>query len=510
VTIERDRSRVDWWNLRLLDVADQPLLDHEVVDWLRGDLPRGEIVHHVSDLCTASDPAALATRAAISALQHAERRHLAATVDAYREALERPEQPSTNLPRAFWDARPELSAIRQAAWARRTPADSVLGAVLARTAWLVDPAVTLPSIIGARGTLDLCVALIGRSGAGKSASLDVAADMLPHRARPGYVSRGLGSGEGLIDAYLGKVDIVDAEGKKRVERRQVNRHGLFTLDEGAAFRELGSRQGSTLWPTIRSAWSGSQLGQANANEDRNRHLDARSYRFAMVAGFQPEYAAAMLADLAGGTPQRFLWLSALDPDLPDDPPDWPELGEPEFAIQNMTVDRQIEAEVAARHLARSRGYSTEAPIDSHRDLLRLKVAGLLTLIDGRVDVGGEDWHLAGIILNVSDAVRGTVYAAAAAGRAAQTAEDAERAAQRAVAARGAVEGDSEARALEGAARAIARHVHRQACEGGCRKRCVSRAPSSAHLRYVSAEDAISYATLMEWITEDFRPGRIEP
>ena len=115
------------------------------------------------------------------------------------------------------------------------------------------------------------------------------------------LERPLGSGEGLIEAYLGTVDELDDNGKPRKVRRQVNRSLLATLDEGQALGELGSRKGATLLPTIRSAWTGDALGQANASEERPRHLPGGAYRFALVAGFQTEHATALLDDVAGGT-----------------------------------------------------------------------------------------------------------------------------------------------------------------------------------------------------------------
>ena len=44
-------------------------------------------------------------------------------------------------------------------------------------------------------------------------------------------------------------------------------------------------------------------------------------------------------------------------------------------------------------------------LDAHADLLRLKVAALLALLDGRQDVTVEDWALAEMAVDVSTAVR---------------------------------------------------------------------------------------------------------
>ena len=55
------------------------------------------------------------------------------------EAPEQPE-PTTNLPSAFWIARPSLAHVRQAAHSRHRSADAVLHVVLARVAAMIEPA----------------------------------------------------------------------------------------------------------------------------------------------------------------------------------------------------------------------------------------------------------------------------------------------------------------------------------------------------------------------------------
>jgi hypothetical protein len=383
-----------------------------------------------------------------------------------------------NLPVTFWDARPELSAIRQAAHARGISADAVLGAVVARIAWQVSPAVTLPPVTGDVGSLDFCVATIGRSGAGKTVSQRCAAQLIPGPALdPGLDELPLGSGEGLIDAYFGTVLEDDGTGKKTKRKRQVRRGVLFNLDEGQALDEVARRKGSTLMPTIRTGWSGGRLGQALASEERSRHLPHNSYRFALIAGFQPEYAAQLLSDAAGGTPQRFLYVSASDLTIPEDPPPWPRvpLWEPSSELNKpLTVVATVSAEIRQRSLGRARGTSQGDPLDAHRDLLRLKISGLLTILDHRTDINGEVWHLAGMMLDTSDAVRRSIQRAAA-----DQAEKVEQARiVRQVRASLAVDRSTERRALERVALAIARHVHKKACDGGCRRRCVTLATSS--------------------------------
>ena len=422
------------------------------------------------------------------------------------------EGPSTpNLPAEFWQARTALANVRQAAHARARSADAVLGATLARVAALAPPTIKLPAVVGSAATLDLAVALIGRSGAGKTSSNNVAGELVPIVDEDVAVLP-LGSGEGLIESYIGMVDEVDDDGKTHKVRRQVMRAVLALLDEGQALADMDKRTGSTVMSTIRSAWSGDRLGQTNASAERRRHLAPGEYRFALLAGFQTEHAAALLDDAAGGTPQRFLFLPAEDPTVPDEAPEWPgslDWRPPVHQAAPMDIDAAVAAEIRGRNLARTRGEVTIDPLDAHRDLSRLKVAGLLALLDDRLTITAEDWHLAGMVLDTSDRVRSTIQWVAKA-----RARDAERAAtDRVVRRSAAVETDAEARALDAMTRAIARHVHRGTCDGGCRRRCASRATTGKHRQLVDVDRAIDEAETLRWIVregETIRPGEARP
>ena len=51
------------------------------------------------------------------------------------------------------------------------------------------------------------------------------------------------------------------------------------------------------------------------------------------------------------------------------------------------------------------GAATIDSLDGHAFLVRLKIAALLAIIDRRLNVTGEDWALAEIVMRTSDAVR---------------------------------------------------------------------------------------------------------
>lgn len=415
-----------------------------------------------------------------------------------------------NLPAGFWEARPELAQIRQAAHARTRSADAVLGVVLARLAVLIPPEVTLPPIVGATGSLDLAVALIGPSGSGKSSSARVSKELVPILDDNVAVVP-LGSGEGIVESYLGYVMRPDEDGKPQRVKEQVRRGVLAMLDEGQALAEMGGRRGSTLLPTIRTAWSGDRLGQANASQETRRLLDAGCYRFALVAGFQTDHAVTLLGDAAGGTPQRFAFFAATDPDLPDRPPPWPGplTIDHTYVHGPLDVDATIADEIRAQSLAVARGVIAVAPLDAHRHLLRLKLAALLGVLDSHRGIDLEDWQLAGQILDASDKVRKSIQATAAA----KAHEDESRSIAKADR-RATVLTDSEAeRACRGMARAIARHVHRGACVDGCKLRCVSRSTAGQHRKLATIDDALDLAIRHGWIIlsgEDILSGEAKP
>lgn len=423
-----------------------------------------------------------------------------------------PPAAAPNLPASFYESRPELAHIRQAAHCRGRAADAVLGVALARVAVLTPPTLRLPAPIDSEGTLDIAVTVIGRSGSGKSGAAKCARSLLPIEADD-LAEVGLGSGEGVIEAYLGMVEEVDLEGKSQRVKRQVRRGVLFMLDEGQALAEMGGRRGSTLLPTIRSGWGGEMLGQANASEDRRRQLAASEYRFALVAGFQLEHATALLDDAAGGTPQRFLFLPAHDPRIPDDAPPWPgrlAWRPPLHQTGPMGLDSTVAAEIRRRGLAMARGEVDDRdPLDSRRDLVRLKVAGLLAVLAGRTDIDAEDWALAGQVVDTSDLVRSSIIDAAR-----SRAREAERVRTAQLARRAAsLDDDAASRALEDMAKAIARHVHRGKCDGGCRRRCVTQATASKHRKMATIDDALDEAARRSWVVlqgEQIVPGEAAP
>jgi hypothetical protein len=199
--------------------------------------------------------------------------------------------------------------------------------------------------------------------------------------------------------------------RKSGELHRLRDSVLFDVPEVDTLTALGNRQGATLMPILRSAWSGEQLGFSYADPSKQLDVPARSYRCALMLGVQPTKAGPLLEDADGGTPQRFLWVPVTDPDMPrerttaPEPIVWdrrfPTVPRYEMAVCKEAVDAIDEA-----HWLRSRGEGD--PLDGHKLYCRLKVAAALALLDKRLEVTADDWRLSGRIMASSDETRAGV------------------------------------------------------------------------------------------------------
>lgn len=323
-------------------------------------------------------------------------------VQADREALENwvPDQIDETTAIEFWSARPILTHIHDFAHARRVSPWAVLGVTLARVIVMTPFTVKLPPIVGGEASLNLFVGLVGISGSGKGAAEAVAAEAVPIALMP--ETQTVGSGEGIAHAY--KIN------KKGVpEWRNDHHSALFSVPEIDSLAAQASRRGSTTMPELRRAWSGETLGFAYADPTRRVPIERHQYRLCLIAGIQPGRGGALLSEdeVAGGTPQRFLWLPAVDPDIPDVRPPCPQAWQwtpPRTdGVQRMTVCEVACQMIDAAALARARGQA--GALDGHLLLTQLKTAAALAIIEGRWNVNDDDWHLAGVIVEQSTRVR---------------------------------------------------------------------------------------------------------
>lgn len=436
-----------------------------------------------------------------------------------------PASDALHLPRAFYEERPVLHAISQAARSQRVPPDSALAVVLARVTFLTPNSIVLPALVGSKGSLNLFVGLIGGPGSGKTTSKRLGVDLLPSDGRRSLLDdMPLGSGEGIVDAYFELVRETGPNGKGvQHVKRQTRSAVFFYTDEGGAIAEVSSRRGSTTMSTLRAGWTGDTLGATNASMETRRRIPQGQYRLALVVGFQPSTAQVIVDDAATGTAARFIWAMATDPDAPDEPPAWPGpllWSPPEEichdgktpSVQTMTVHDDIRNEVATARLTALRGAAAVNDVDAHANLARLKIAGTLAILDRRLDINIDDWRLAGTYMRTSNAVREYVVITGQI----DARKREESTVARTVRREGAVVEDRISQGIERMAKAIGRHVHKGACDQ-CTRRCASRSTASADRHLATIDDAIDRALTLQWITvheegehKVLRPGKARP
>ena len=312
----------------------------------------------------------------------------------------------------FWDSRPVLRHIRDFARSRRVGPWALLGITLARTIAMVPPSVVLPALVGSYASLNLFVGVVGRSGAGKGGAEAAAAEAV--RSNQTVQTLTVGSGEAIAHAFM------ERRKNKQTDQWEIHQHTTRVLVSVAEVDTLGAlraRTAATIMPELRKAWMGEQLGFHYVDLTKRLPVPAHCYRLCMVVGIQPERAATLLDDAAGGTPQRFVWVPATDPDAPDIAPtpvpvwDWQLPLPPVVNASGRAVLPVCDTArwvIDAAQLARLRGNS-EA-LDGHALLARLKVAAGLALLDQRMEVGEVDWELAGTVMAVSEATRTAVVA----------------------------------------------------------------------------------------------------
>lgn len=333
------------------------------------------------------------------------------------------------LPAEFWGAAPVLEHIRAAAHRAVLSPDALLAAVLARIAAYVSPDVKVDTGIRTGVPLHLFVAVVGKTGAGKSSAATYAEELMPYPVvaddlpdspdesppdemlaspRPQPVSPaeyGLGTGQGVSEAYMGVRR--PESGKGRGVRTQVREHVLLTLDEGGSMIGVMDQSGSILAAELRSAWSGGLKGQANGRADTTRRVTR--YALGIIVSFQlPVYAGLVTEEhLQLGTPQRWLAVWGTDKSTPKDPPDDPgPLSLPVMPTGRMSLAADLQSEVRARALAIVTE-DIDVPLpESQRPAMVIRIAALLHILLGRSgDVDRSDIDMADLMFERSLAVQ---------------------------------------------------------------------------------------------------------
>jgi hypothetical protein len=308
--------------------------------------------------------------------------------------------------------RPELERIRDFARARMAPPAAVLAVALARVICRTPEWVTLPPLIFSPASLNLAVAIVGESGAGKSGATRVAAEAVQMSGGYDFHTHSIGTGQGLAHAYA------RFDNREGVVRTAYS--AMLALDEVAHLAGHARQHGSTILAELRRFLMGEPLGHLYVDLYKRVELPAHSYRGAVIIGVQPAKADAILDDVDAGTPQRFGWFPATDPTAGDELPECPSplaWQAPEWDRRTVGNDRllhlricdQATAAIRAAHRQRARGEGD--PLDGHRLLTRERFAAGFALLAGHAYTDGvtdDDWALAGVLQAISDQTRARV------------------------------------------------------------------------------------------------------
>lgn len=308
--------------------------------------------------------------------------------------------------RAFWASRPELDHIHATARARLVGPWAVLGNVLMRAIAATGAGLHLPPLVGAAASLNTFVGVVAGSGGGKGTSTGAAISGIEFHNAGGFTVDTpvfpLGSGEGIARTFMPPTG----------EDEQPITRAIFDVAEVDTLTQLAGRSGATVTSELRKAWSGESLGFANASADTKTRVPAHTYRLCLLVGIQPGRAAGLLNGTDGGMPQRFLWMPANDPGAAlSTPPEAPGMHTVHLesfdpaAGHTMAVPQKVRDKVSRARMDSLTSPLSSTSIGSHDDLCRLKVAGALAILNGRIDMNMDDWELSRIVMQISHDTR---------------------------------------------------------------------------------------------------------
>lgn len=310
----------------------------------------------------------------------------------------------------FWDHHEVLKRLKEIADARSIVPWALLGVTLARVLSAAPPQIMLPPIINAPASLNFFVAITGPSGAGKSGAMAASKQYVEI---PGEGdTENLGSGEGLVMIFLETDPNYTGRGVKPLVRN-MRLSVVFNVDEITALGELNSRDGSTIQSTLRSAWSGGQLGQSNASADRTRKVEANDYRLTMICGVQPRRSQVIFKEDGSGSPQRFVWMPAIDPNMVQPTRGNYVTDTPRFTIQLPRFPHAHtefwvcpEAWDAVQLANWQKQVGRSDGLDGHLLLCQLKVAAALVMMcEQSFRITTKWWDIAGELMKVSNICR---------------------------------------------------------------------------------------------------------
>lgn len=321
---------------------------------------------------------------------------------------------------------PGLDKVAKAAKTRGVNPWGVLGAVMAWVAVDIPPEVTTLSEQKGKGTFNLFVALCGEPGAGKGSTMELGSDMVRREIRGNFVTAAfnkpmlapVGSPEGMISALRPRTAADDED-----EDNQPPELARIIFEVAEINRLYGERraQESTQEGTLLSMWSNENVGVLRKKEQDTLAVEAWSYRVCFLVGAQAKWVHRLAGETSDGLAQRWLYLPAATTHV-----ERPQLDKKRNAVEveiptidipaevwNATkpvvIDNYVQYALELQAYLLRKANAEKRPVDPfnvHRAYNQARVAAALAVITrGRLEVSPEAWHLAGVVMDVSDLTR---------------------------------------------------------------------------------------------------------
>lgn len=321
---------------------------------------------------------------------------------------------------------PGLDKVAKAAKTRGVNPWGVLGAVMAWVAVDIPPEVTTLGEQQGKGTFNLFVALCGEPGAGKGNTMQLASGMVRREIRGNFVTaefnkpmRGpVGSPEGMISVLRPRTAAEDED-----EDNQPPELARVIFEVAEINRLYGERrtQESTQEGTLLSMWSNENVGVLRKKEQDTLAVEAWSYRACFLVGAQAKWVHRLAGETSDGLAQRWLYLPVATTHV-----ERPQLGKKRNAVEveiptidipaevwNATkpvvIDNYVQYALELQDYLLRKANAEKRPVDPfnvHRAYNQARVAAALAVITrGRLEVSPEAWHLAGVVMDVSDLTR---------------------------------------------------------------------------------------------------------
>ncbi len=317
----------------------------------------------------------------------------------------------------FWNSRPLLKRIKLVASKTRKSPHAILGWLMVWMLTRISYETTYVTEVG-KASLNMLFLMSAATGGGKSAARKVAQDNFVFQdlglSCPSPVQAG--SGEAIPDSFYVRIKVKDEEGKEVSKDEWINPNHcrIFYNDEISFHKGKAQQNSSTLEATYLSMYSGDHLGRTLAG-GKGKEVPAGQYRAITVFNAQPENDPFRSdASMASGMPSRLLNLNASNPNaradyetassIPMPPPfQMPHFGRrgdsmpPQFRALAEMEAAHAEEDFLANEGLREHGHS-------HTLLTRAKTACVLAALEGRDYLVIEDWHLAGHLIDHSNAI----------------------------------------------------------------------------------------------------------